>query len=173
MQNKISNAWITQKIKQDCQIKTDKFVNTMAIQYNDIVTNDRDMFDFDDKTGILTVKKLGNYTLNFNSLIQNIGTKESLLGISVVRNDGLVIGSQCYNTIKPGEIINLSKCVSFHAKDNDIIMIVVNFTNSEFKVPNSPLKSGFGNCLITSGDWSPNSYTITYNGDIGCDCEIN
>jgi len=171
---KISNAWISQKLKQNCNVKTDDIKHTMAIQYNDMVTNDRDIFDFDDKTGILTVKKLGNYTLNFNSLIQNIGSQQALFGISASRNGILIVGSQCFNIVKPNEIINLTKSISFHAKDNDVIIIVAEFTASKFKVPNSPAQSGFNsNSFITSGDWSPNSYTITYNGDIGCDCEID
>lgn len=170
--HQVSQAFISQMLPT-----TSNAIPVIAdstVPYNTVSTTDKSTFCFDVETGVLTLKRDGNYTIDYNSIIRNVGTAQALVGLSVLLNGVSVPASQTFFVKNPNEFGVFDKTVNFDANCGDQVVILFSFSASSFQIPSSPLNLGFPpNSPISSTNWSPNCYRIIYNGLPQDDCGCN
>ena len=131
--NKVSQAFISQDLSANSSAITIETNST--ITYNQIQSTKFDTFSLDKITGFLKLKKQGNYTLTFNSVVRNSGTSQSLFGVCALQNGSLISNSQAFTTVSQHQIQNFTKTFSFDALEGDEICLMYSYPNSQFQIP--------------------------------------
>lgn len=171
--NKIPQAYVAQKF--DPGSKPIIVVADEPFVFNFIFKNS-EIFELDKKTGTLTLKKSGVYTVSFFTFLQlatGTSSTRAFFGIYATLNGKIIPTSSTYKN--SGTLGTLaSNAITFRAECGDTFNVVSTFntitnqptTPAVFEIPPGPSTSSVNlTGPITKVDWSPNFYEIIYCGN--------
>lgn len=163
--NKIPQAYVAQELDADSAVIP--LVSDEPLPFNFVFKNS-DFFEFDKKTGTLTLNKPGVYVASYFTFIETVNkppATPAYFGIYATLNGKIIPTSSSYKNVG-GSGVLAGNVIAFRADCGDTFNIVATFTPSsvEFVVPPGPSNVGLKG-PISKVDWSPNFYEIIYCGN--------